>query len=148
MSVSRPAADVDSCGANFQHAGPRTLAKDTERAPSQRDQHGVGGDGGVSDERRFLARIEEAQPHIVVRARRGEDEGDFGMGELARDGHHCGIALTVRVQDHGRGIAGEASASECVNLKNSQASPPPAHQRSFARIGAAGYTSCKPWGGP
>ena len=145
--VSRPAADADSSRANFEHAGPGTLAHGAVRAPAQGEQHGVGGNGGVPDERRFLARIEEAQPHIVVRRGGGEHEGHLGVGEFARDGHQGGIALPVRIQDHGRRIAGESSASECVNLKDSQArSPRPMHEFCTHRRGRLHFR--QPWGGP
>ena len=108
--------------ANFDDAGPGMLAKHAERAATEGEQYRMGGNGGVPDERRFFARIEESQPNVVVRGRGGEDESDLGMGKFARDGHQCGIALPIRIEDDGRGIAGEASARECVNLKNSQAS--------------------------
>ena len=43
------------------------------------------------------------------------------MRELARDGGSDGIALSVRVEDHRRRIAGEAVARERIHLKNSHA---------------------------
>jgi hypothetical protein len=60
--------------------------------------------------------------------------------EFACDRHHGGVALPVRIEHHGRWVPGEAGASECIYLKNSQSS---LHGRcgSFARICAPGYTS-------
>ena len=98
------------------------LSNEAVRAPTEREQHRVGGNGGMSDERRLLARVEESQPDVVVRRGGGEHECHLGVGEFARDRHQGGIALPVGIEHHGGRISGEACASECVYLKNSQAS--------------------------
>ncbi len=36
---------------------------------------------------------------------RGEHERHLGMRELARHGQQGGIVLSIRIEDHGRGIA-------------------------------------------
>ncbi len=101
----------------------------------------MGGDGGVPDERRLLACIEEAQPQVVVGAVGGEHEGHLGMRKLARDALQRGIALAVGIENHGRRVAGKTRASECIDLENAQLPVSKARWRSFARIGASGYTS-------
>ncbi len=89
-------------------------------APAQGQQHGVRGHGRMPDERRFLARVEEAQPHVVVRGAGGEHECHLGMRELACHRQQGGIVVSVGVEDHGRRIAGKARGRECVDLKNAQ----------------------------
>jgi hypothetical protein len=46
------------------------LPADSHAAPAQREQHCMRGDGGVSDERRFLTGVEETQANVVVRCSR------------------------------------------------------------------------------
>ena len=45
------------------------LAANAGAAPAQGQQHGMGGHRRVTHEGRFLARIEETQPDIVIRRR-------------------------------------------------------------------------------
>ncbi len=64
----RPAGAFDRLCADLDDVGAGKLARDAGGASSQGQQHGVRGDGGVPDEGRFLACIEEAQPHVVIGA--------------------------------------------------------------------------------
>ena len=80
----------------------------------------MGGHGRVPDEGCLLARVEETQPHIMVRAIGGEHERHLGVRELACHGEQGGVALTVGVEDDGRRIAGEACGGKGVYLENTQ----------------------------
>jgi hypothetical protein len=76
----------------------------------------VGGDGGVTDERHFVARREESHLQVVVAGLRLEHEGGFAV-DLGGDGLHLRIGEVVRIQHHDGGIAGEALASERVDVE-------------------------------
>ena len=125
--------------ADLDDADSAMLAANAERAPAQGQQHGVRRHRGVTHEGGFLARIEETQPHIVIRRVRGEHECHLGVGEFTRDGKQGGVILSVRIEDHDRGISREAGRGEGVYLKNAQCNLQN-RWRSFARIGPAGYT--------
>ena len=99
----------------------------------------MGRDGGVTHERRFLARVEEAQPHIMIRCIRCEYECHFGVGKFARHGEQGGFILPVRIEDHDCRISREAGGRKGVYLKDAQSNLRK-RWRSFARIGPAGYT--------
>jgi hypothetical protein len=131
---------------HFEDASPGMLPHRPVCAPAEREQHRVGGNGGMPDEGRFLARIEESQPDVVVRRGGREHECHLGVGEFASHRHQGGIALPVGIEYHGGRVSGEPCTSECVHLKYSHAN---LHGRyvSFARIGAPGYTSGNLWGG-
>ena len=80
-------------------------------------------DRRVTDERHFLARIEEPHPHVVVRPRRRKHESDLGMRELTRESAQGELALSIGIEHHARRVAGETSAREGIDLKNSQGTP-------------------------
>ena len=107
-------------GCHLDDAGSGVLAAHAVAAPPQREKHRVRGHRRVPDEGRFLARIEETHAKIVVRCVGREDEGRLGVRELARDGEQSGVALAVRVEYDGGGVAGEACGRKCVYLKNAQ----------------------------
>jgi len=66
-------------GADLDDADSAMLPANTQRSPPQGQKHGVCGHGGVTHEGGFLARIEEAQPHIVIRRVGGEHTCHFGV---------------------------------------------------------------------
>jgi hypothetical protein len=63
------------------------------------------------------------------------------MRKLACHALQRGIGLTIRIENYGCGIAAKARGGECIDLKNAQLPHSNARWRSFARIGASGYTS-------
>src|ERR1700730_6447960 len=81
-------------------------------------QHVLRGHGGVAHEPGLAARREEARPHRVIRAVRGEDEGGLGVVELARDGEHLRLGERIGIQHHPGRVSGEGFAGERVNLMN------------------------------
>jgi hypothetical protein len=97
----------------------------------------------VPDEGRLLARIEETQSNIVVGTGGREHERHLCVRELASHGLQSGVALTICVEHDGRRIAGKACAGKCVYLEYAQEFLR-SRSRSFARIGATGYTSVNP----
>ena len=79
------------------------------------------GNGCVSDEGRFLAGVEEPQTHIVVGGGRGGYERHFGVREFTCNRRQSGVIEPISIEDDGGRVAGEAGASECVDLKYTQA---------------------------
>jgi len=111
---------LNGVGVDFDDAGSGELPPGSEFSPSQGQQHGVRGQRRVADEGGFFARVEEPQPHIVIRGARGEHEGYLGMREFAGNRKQRGIALSIGVEHHRCRIAREARGGKCVNLKNAQ----------------------------
>ena len=107
--------------ADLDDAGSARLTHGPERASAEREQHRVRGDGGVPDERRFLAGVEESHADVVIGSGGGRHEGGFGVRELAGDERQGRIALSVGIEDDGGRITGEADPRERIHLKNAQA---------------------------
>ena len=110
-------------GTHFDDPNAAGLAHDAEVAPAEREQHLMRCDGRMTDERRFLARIEEPNPQVVIRGAGGAHESDLGMRKLARNGGQGRIALPIGVDHDGRRIAFEAIARECIDLKYAHSTP-------------------------
>jgi hypothetical protein len=85
----------------------------------------MGRDGRVTDERRLLAGVEEAQPQVVIRGVRGEDEGGLRVRILARHRRERGVAQAVGIEHHRRRVAGETLLGKGVDLENSHPQSPP-----------------------
>ena len=143
MSGSAPAARGSTCGADLDDAGAANAGgKHAERAPSQGEQHGVGGHGGVPDEGRFLARIEEAQPNIVIRGRSRRTRRRPRRARI-RARRRAGWHRSVRPR-RGRTVAGlpvKRVRGECVYLKNAQGQSPQPMAGVLHASAPSGYTS-------
>ena len=132
--------------AHLEDAGPRMLPAHAHAAASEGQQYRMSGNGGVSDERRLLAGVEEAQAHIVVRAGGREHERDFGMGKLARHGAQRRVVVPVGIEhDRGR-IAGEARPGKGIHLKNAHRLSPQLLPQ-FCTAPCVRLHLNEPWGG-
>jgi hypothetical protein len=100
------------------------LPANTHGASAQGQKHGMGSHGRVSYERCFLARVEEAEPHIVIGTVCGENESDLGVRKLTRHGRQEGVIAPIGVEHHGGGIARVAGGRKSIDLKDAQRSLP------------------------
>jgi hypothetical protein len=92
------------------------LAQYARFAPAHGKQHGMRGNRGVTDEGSLFARIEKAQPHIVVGRIGRHHEGNLRMRKFARHGLQRGIALRIGVQNHDGRIAGETRGRKGIDF--------------------------------
>jgi len=108
-------------GAHLDHTYPGALSQRARRALAEREQYGVCGDGRMADEGRLLACVEKADPEVVIRARRRQDEGGFRVRIFASDRLEHRITLFGGIQNDRGGVAAEARLGEGIDLKNPHA---------------------------
>src|SRR5271169_6896698 len=101
----------------------------------------------MPDKGSFFECVEEAQPHVMVRAIRGKHERHLGMRKLACDALQRGIVLSIGIENHGRRIAGKARGGECIDLKNAQLTPLQSQMAEFCTHWRVRLHLSTPWGG-
>ncbi len=81
-------------------------------------QHGVGCEGCVTDEGRFLARCEKPHADVVIAGSGRQHEGGVAVVQFTSDGLHFGIGELPGVEHHAGRISRELFAGESVDLED------------------------------
>ena len=80
-------------------------------------EHGMrGADAGVAGKRHLAARAEDAQAIAGVRIGGRQHEGGFRQSRPVRDRLHGVVVESLRIQDHGEGVAGTGAVGEDIEL--------------------------------
>ena len=75
----------------------------------------------MADESRFTTRREEAQPQVVIRRIRAQQERGIAIVQLAREPLHVLGGQRVGIEHHAGRIAGEAARGERIDLEHAHA---------------------------